>query len=118
MSRWKVMKSPFTDSWSVYRVSPDGVSGVLWHPTSEWFDTWAEAIAYADKRSRTVEVTLPRLTALPTGRHIVQRNGLIIEYERSDSYPHLSTGYIAVEPWELRPLAAALLAIEQHKEKA
>lgn len=116
MSRWRVMKNRFADVWSVYREPPKSAGMVPWHRVPQWFDTWAEAMAYADQQARTIEVVLPRLTALPTGRHIVQRSGLIIEYASSSSYPHLTTGHITVEPEERRPLAAALLAIEQHKE--
>lgn len=93
------------------------ITGGHWWETA-FFDTWREAMDYADRRARTIEVTLPRLTALPTGRHAVLHNGLIIEYKQSDSHPNLPTGYISVEPEERRLLAAALLAIEQHKEKA
>ncbi|MDK6814480.1 hypothetical protein QP363_10820 [Corynebacterium sp. UMB6689] len=106
MSRYRIFKAYY--EWHVYEYGQERY---------ESFPTWAESMEYADQQARTIKVTLPRLTALPTGRHTVPRNGLIIEHERSSSLPHLPTGYIVVEPWELRPLALALLAIAQHKEE-
>lgn len=125
MIRWKVSQHIFYRSWLAYPESwSSGKPGAdlaedepsPLRPRS--FRTWAEAMDYADKRARTIEVTLPRLTALPTGRHAVLRNGLIIEYTSSGLYPHLRAGHITVEPEERRALAAALLAIAQHKEEA
>ena len=120
MSRWKV-KSVDYDTfrlWFVFEGKHSPLSGILeWHERCD-FSTWAQAIEYADRRARTVEVTLPRLTVLPTGRHAVLRNGLIIEYASSGFYPHLRAGHITVEPEERRALALALLAIAQHKEEA
>lgn len=115
MSRWAVRKL------HPHACGPDGTAWVAgevgkWQNTVCSFRTWAEAMAYADQRARTIEVVLSRLTALPTRRHIVQRSGLIIEYASSGFYPHLWAGHITVEPEERRPLALALLAIEQHKE--
>lgn len=115
MSRWAVRQNLFRDGWGVYRVSPDGVSGVLWERISPWFDTWREAMDHADRMARTVEVVLPRNYALPTGRHTVHRNGLIIEYQRSCSYPKLQPSYVVVEPEERRPLALALLALAERE---
>lgn len=116
MSRWAVRQNLFRDGWGVYRVSPDGVSGVLWERISPWFDTWREAMDHADRKARTVEVVLPRVHALPTGRHTVHRNGLIIEYVRSRSQPQLPPSCVVVEPWERRPLALALLALAEQEE--
>ena len=71
MSRWAVRQNLFRDGWGVYRVSPDGVSGVLWERISPWFDTWREAMDYADRKARTREVVLPRVHALPTGLSLI-----------------------------------------------
>ncbi|QRP60853.1 hypothetical protein [Corynebacterium minutissimum] len=112
MSRWKVKRVRLrTGGWGEWAACNDDEPWM-------YFLTHAGALTFADQRARTIEVTLPRLTALPTGRLVVPRNGLIIERGRSSSHPQLPTGYIAVEPWELRPLALALLAIAQHKEEA
>ena len=106
MSRWKVTKGGgkwYAVEHGLVRVKP--------------CPTWAEAMEYADQQARTIKVTLPRLTAMPTGRHTVLRNGLIIEYASSGFYPYLRAGHITVEPEERRALALALLAIAQHKEE-
>ena len=115
MSMWAVRQNLFRDGWGVYRVSPDGVSGVLWERVTPWFDTWREAMDYADRMARTVEVVLPRRYILPTKRHVVQKNGLIIEFEQSRSYPQLQPSYLVVEPEERRPLALALLALAERE---
>ena len=75
MSRWRVMKNHFADAWSVYREPPKDAGMVPWHRVPQWFDTWAEAMAYADKRARTIEVTLPRLG--DDAIQILSREGLI-----------------------------------------
>lgn len=111
-------KSRFSGDWSVYLESSLSFDNVQWRRVSKWFDTWREAMDYADRRSRTVEVVLPRRTVLPTDRHIVQKNGLIIEYRHSRSHPHLETGHLAVEPEERRPLALALLALAEQEAQA
>ena len=105
MSKWNVWRTPWSGNWLVR--DPDG------NPVHPIHKTHAEAIAHADRMARTVEVVLPRRTALPTGRHTVHRNGLIIEYQRSCSYPKLQPSYVVVEPEERRPLALALLALAE-----
>lgn len=115
MSRWAVRQNLIRDGWGVYRVSPDGVSGVLWERVTPWFDTWREAMDHADRCSRTREVVLPRSYALPTGRHTMHRNGLVIEFKQSSSWPQLNPSYVVVEPEERRPLALALLALAERE---
>ena len=80
MVRHVVKKSRFSGDWAVYLESSLGFRNVPCRRVSEWFRTWREAMDYADRRSRTVEVVLPRRTVLPTDRHVVQTCGLIIEY--------------------------------------
>ena len=46
----------------------------------------------------------------------MQKNGLVIEFERSRSYPQLQPSYLVVEPDERRPLALALLALAEKEE--
>ena len=116
MVRHVVKKSRFSGDWAVYLESSLGFRNVPCRRVSEWFRTWREAMDYADRRSRTVEVVLPRRTVLPTDRHVVQTCGLIIEYRGSRSYPSLPTGHIAVEPEERRPLALALLSLAEKEE--
>ncbi|MGY0887091.1 hypothetical protein ACW675_07050 [Corynebacterium aurimucosum] len=107
MSRYRIFKAYY--EWHVYEYGQERY---------ESFPTWAESMEYADQQARTIKVTLPRLTELSTGRHTVFDDGVIVENERSSSHPNLPPGLIAVEPEERRPLAAALLAIAQHKEEA
>ena len=73
--RWRAMvryvvKSDYRGRWVVY-CKPSHREGATcpeqWTPTEKWFDTWREAIDYADKRSRTVEVTLPPVESHPSG---------------------------------------------------
>lgn len=111
-----VKKNRLSGDWAVYIESSLGVLNLPWHRVTARFDTWREAMDYADRSARTVEVVLPRRTVLPTDRHVVQTCGLIIEYQGSRSYPSLPTGHIAVEPEERRPLALALLSLAEKEE--
>ena len=81
------------------------------------FFDWADAMKYADELSRTVEVVLPRLTTLPTSRHIVHKNGLIIEWVQNPDFPSLPPKYLTVKPEERRPLAGALYALAEQEEQ-
>ena len=104
MSKWVVRKQLLGTDWFVW---------LRGHPQRWRFGTWREAVAFADRVARTVEVVLPRTHTLPTERHVVQKDGLVIEFERSRSYPQLQPSYLVVEPWERRPLALALLALAE-----
>lgn len=108
MSNWRVWRDP----WDVWCVQEKGARD----DDFAWFRTWCEAMDYADRMARTVEVVLPRVHALPTGRHTVHRNGLIVEYVRSRSQPQLPPSCVVVEPEERRPLALALLALAEREE--
>lgn len=103
MNKWVVRKHLLGTDWFVW---------LRGHPQRWRFDTWREAMDYADRMARTVEVTLPRVHALPTDRHSVRRDGMIVEFAGSRSHS-LPLGRIAVEPWERRPLALALLALAE-----
>lgn len=105
MSKWKVWRYPWSGRWEV--LDPNGN---LEYPIHK---THAEAMAHADRMARTVEVVLPRVHALPTGRHTMHRSGLVIEFKQSSSWTQLKPGYITVEPGERRPLALALLALAE-----
>lgn len=108
MSKWRVWRHPLSGKWIVN--DPD--RRLVQAPG----DTWREALAHADRMARTVEVVLPRTHVLPTGRHTVQKDGLVIEYVRSRSQPQIKPGHLVVEPWERRPLALALLALAEKEE--
>lgn len=108
MSKWEVFKDNlYPRQWCA--LNPGN------YQETERFMRHAEALAYADERARTVEVVLPRVHAVPTVRHMVQKNGLVIEYVRSKSHPQLQPSYVVVEPWERRPLALALLALAEQE---
>ena len=106
MSKWKVFKDNiYPRQWCAF--NPGN------YAETERFMRHAEALAYADERTRTREVVLPRAHALQTGRHTVHRSGLIVEFVRSRSHPQIQPSYVVVEPWERRPLALALLALAE-----
>lgn len=102
MSRWRVMKNHFADAWSVYREPPKDAGMVPWHRVPQWFDTWAEAMAYADQRARTIQVTLPRKLSLP---------GVYLEWDK------IGFRKIHAEdcPIDIEYLGTALLALHHRK---
>lgn len=70
MVKYFVKKNHFTGTWTVYRAPEkreDTTDLIPWERVCGWLDTWREAIDYADKRSRTVEVTLPPVESHPSG---------------------------------------------------
>lgn len=117
MSRWKVAKHygiwyAIEHGWKRYNAFPN----------------WAEAMAYADQRARTIEVTLPRITgdmedgmsSWPNLRDV----GLSVDHHDEPRLGQLYTmiydGYsdIGVEAYDLKPLALALLAVAHRKGEA
>ena len=54
-----VKKNRLSGDWAVYIDSSLGVLNLPWHRVTARFDTWREAMDYADRRARTVEVVLP-----------------------------------------------------------
>ena len=121
MNRHVVQKHESANAWSVYRKSSDGVAGVLRTRVAPWFDTWREAMAYADQQARTIQVTLPRITgdmedgmsSWPNLRDV----GLSVDHHDEprlgQPYVMIYDGYsdIGVEAYDLKPLALALLAL-------
>lgn len=121
MSRWRVMKNHFADAWAVYHEPPKSAGIVPWYRVPQWFDTWAEAMAYADQQARTIQVTLPRITgdmedgmsSWPNLRGV----GLSVDHHDEprlgQPYVMIYDGYsdIGVEAYDLKPLALALLAL-------
>lgn len=81
-----------------------------------YFPTWSEAHSYADREARTHEFVLPRQVIRPTDRHLVHRNGVIMEWKQSNGQPTISPGNIVVEPHERVPLALALLTLAAQEE--
>lgn len=111
MNRRKVTRTS-DDLWIV-------VGGDWWEYRT--FETWTEAIDYADGRARTIEVTLPRITgdmedgmsSWPNLRDV----GLSVDHHDEPRlgqlYVMIYDGYsdIGVEAYDLKPLALALLAL-------
>lgn len=121
MRRRKVLQND-RGEWAI-------IGGQWWEPSL--FNTWAEAMAYADQRSRTVEVTLPRVAPHPDYGYLVDPDDPWVY--SWDGRWHLAPigdwdGPVALlcndrgeyKIWadELQPLALALLALARRKEKA
>lgn len=99
---------------------PPGVwvvtGGEMWERST--FKTWAEAMAYADKRVRTIKVTLPR-SPLPLKLQGKESNDIVIDVEGScvsisDKHSH---DRLVLNRSDLQPLALALLAQHYDKEQ-
>lgn len=85
----------------------------------KYCDTFAEAIAWATRKSRTVEVVLPKVEdwkVLPSKRQRVDQLawGAIIRDTTSDYED--SGGYVYIDDSDLKPLALHLLALHYEKE--
>lgn len=87
---------------------------------THYFTTHAEALAYADRRARTVEVELPRLD--PHGTRKIGGNGLYsLHVDHQHTLAHICLGGwgdIAVEDDDLEPLALYLLAVAEERAHA
>lgn len=119
--RWRVrrVRSRLTGMWGSWAVYPS------WEPRpfsnkdadTHFFATHAEALAYADQRARTREVTLPRVEY---GDHVVAGKGLYSLHV--DYRPHCTDitlgGWdgITVENRHLMDLAVYLAGCAQHRE--
>lgn len=119
MIRWAVRKHLLADGWAVYRVSPGGAGGVLWTRVSQWLDTWREAMDYADRMARTVEVVLPRYSLTPRNRRGAywgaRKRGHDYAVFRVKDFAESQVIHVAFD--DLRPLAAALLSLAEREEQ-
>lgn len=117
MSRWRVYKRPFPPYWWA-AMNGDNLE-------FEHFDTHAEALDYADRMVRTVEVVLPRPTRTFDGRpefDFDKESGLDYNTPRTSLYEGAldledccdTAVLIPREHW--RPLAAALWALAEQEE--
>lgn len=107
MSRWVVHKAmPW--AWGAFQIGSR---------RETLFLSWREAISFVDEQTRSVTVPLPRSTVLPTPRHVVWRNGVIVEIRKSELLPKVLKGHLVVEPDERKPLALALLALHYQQEE-
>lgn len=109
MSRWKVRRTMVRRDWEAW--NEDEARG-------DYFHTHAEALAYADRMARTVEVTLPRVTY---GDHVVADKGvysLHVEYVK-----HMTSIYLGgwdgvhIPNSHLWGLAMYLAACAKHWEE-
>lgn len=89
----------YTDSWRVTH-----------EEKRRFFDTHAEALAYADRRARTREYVLPRVNN-PAGEfEIIQSSSTVEIYSPAGD----ATAYTTYE--QAKPLALALLAHAERKK--
>lgn len=118
MNLWKVESKVYVSvrKWSVLKKSWRG-----WLLYRAGFNTHAEALAYADRMARKVQVTLPRPTEkfLATHRsHIAEWLPLGDEPENPVVWTFVGAGHIYIQriepgdfkPHEARKVALALLA--------
>lgn len=105
MSRWKVHRT--TDEISPWAAVYDGWEGNRLALRKAHHGTWVEAMAYADRMSRTVEVTLPRSPNQNTGTMTTHTsgNGILLTL-KTPTTPIQAR----ITHTELKPLALALLA--------
>ena len=118
MSRWKVRREwrDTLESYSWVAIWPSGLSGDV-------FFTWREAMAYADRMARTVTVELPRIRT--SGDPVPGALDLLLGWE-NPYWAGKHTAWIAdrssdailVRPYELKPLALALLALAEQGTRA
>ena len=88
--------------------------------THKHFATWREAIEYADRKARTVEVVLPR-QPLPLSLPGEEKDAPVVVTQAPEGDCFFLTDeddgeMVALYPFELRPLALALLALHYQKE--
>ena len=116
MSRHVVKKYRGAGTWAVLHASSDNAgSGVPWARVLQLFDTWREAMDYADRMARTVEVVLSRIAGC--GDRVPGAPGLLLGWENHIFWlADHGSDFIRITPAELRPLAAALLALAEKEE--
>lgn len=111
MNKWRVERQR-KGRWAAY----DPVYGHAVHPWT--FDTHAEALAHADERSRTIEVTLPAATSravFDAGRG----HTTYVNWDANGWAWLESDGEIfAITDREREPLALHLLAHHYRKTRA
>ena len=116
MSRWKVDRRviSYPRRRVIWAACCDGKKRI--------FATWRGAMAYADKRARTIEVTLPRY---PLPLEIPGEEGdttIVIEQQPKENSVSIKDDFqddtILLRRFELQPLALALLAEAQYGEEA
>ncbi|ERS51263.1 hypothetical protein HMPREF1267_02384 [Corynebacterium sp. KPL1824] len=116
MSRWKVDRRviSYPRRRVIWAACCDGKKRI--------FATWRGAMAYADQRARTIEVTLPRY---PLPLEIPGEEGdttIVVEHQSEEDSVSIKDDFqddtILLRRFELQPLALALLAEAQYGEQA
>ena len=126
MSRWKVVMQTYPPECGLF-----GARGKTWEvftPDRTFaarFRTHAEALAYADRMARTVEVVLPRITDdreegradWPNLRDLFVWPDQHDEPRLGQPYLRIADDYrdVDVELHDLRPLAGVLLAYAEQE---
>lgn len=128
MTRWKVAQHVQYRFWLAYPASYDSEQpesnmddDLPRQPLARGFRKWQDALDYADRMARTVEVTLPRITE--SKAMIPGAFGLSLEAGRTwdgkrNTWVKDGAGMVYVASYDLRPLALALLALAEQEEHA
>lgn len=107
--------------WTVFRVHTN--VGHTWvaagnELSPKLFPTWREALDYADRRARTVEVTLPRPDSTWFERPVWELgDGVTVYQSIGDQSQTITADYprIAIPNSKRRELALALLALAEQE---
>lgn len=116
MSRWIVAQHLYTKKWLAYADEYEDYQPTTIldfdAPIARAFHTWREAMDYADRMARTAEVVLPRIAGC--GDRVPGAPGLLLGWENHIFWlADHGSDFIRITPAELRPLAAALLALAE-----
>lgn len=112
--RWRVRAFCGVDRPNTWYVERENCGGVAQFPT------WREAMDYADRMARTREVTLPR-QPLPLTLPGEEEDAPVVVTQAPEGDCFFLTDeddgeMVVLYPFELRPLALALLALHYQKE--
>ena len=115
MSRWKVDRRnlPYPKGAVIWAACCDG--------KKRTFPTWREAQDYADRRARTVEVTLPRPNSTWFERPVWELgDGVTVYQSIGDQSQTITADYprLAIPNSKRRELALALLALAEEEGDA
>lgn len=118
MNRWKVESTDYGDFrlWFVFERARHG----MWWCQRGEFNTHTEALAYADRMACTVKVTLPR-EPLPLALRGLREDAPVVVTQSPEGDCVFLTDeddgeMVALYPFELRPLALALLALHYRNQ--
>lgn len=133
MSRWRVGKHRRTGYWLAFSEKYDTFRPATlldeYQGAARVFDTWRDAMVYADEQARTMEIVLPRIegiTRVPTSRsgnkdafHVHTHS--TIPWRAPDTGVRITAGsdvnFLVDYGRELEGLALALLAAHVKEKK-